>query len=340
MLHAESLVRSIGLALVLAWLGVALAPGTAHADDESEAKALFAQGRALRVAGDCAAAVPLFRRARTLFPAGLGSLRNEAECEESEHHVAAARRAWRSLESALASHAEPKYRGWADDASRAVARLAADVGTLIVQVDQIAPDEAARPAPTAVVTVNGEELDPASFGAPIEYDPATYVVRAAVGPEEDERHVALARGATEHLTLHIRVPAVPTVARAPAAAFSPAPARRSPGSATWRAIGWSAVGVGGASLAASGIAFLIRQSALDEFHAQCPSSGRCDSARSGTVTPIHDRGVIATTWANVLGAVGLVAVTTGGAVLLSDRVSQARAALVVTPGGAWLQGAL
>ena len=71
--------------------------------DPPEAKDLFAQARGLRLQGQCASALPLFRRAYEVYPAGLGSLRNIAECEEEVGHFASARRAWLDLQRALST---------------------------------------------------------------------------------------------------------------------------------------------------------------------------------------------------------------------------------------------
>jgi len=102
----------------------ALAPAVARADAASDAKALFARGRALRAAGHCADAVPVFQQAYATYPAALGSLRNIAECDEALGDREAARRAWIELGHALETHPETKYAGWSEDASQAARRLA------------------------------------------------------------------------------------------------------------------------------------------------------------------------------------------------------------------------
>ncbi len=89
------------VAALLVLFSLALAR-PARADDEADAKDLFERGRTLRASGDCASAAPLFRRAYAAYPAGLGSLRNLAECEESLGKWASARRSW------LSSSARPR----------------------------------------------------------------------------------------------------------------------------------------------------------------------------------------------------------------------------------------
>ncbi|HEY8089995.1 MAG TPA: hypothetical protein VIF09_19170, partial [Polyangiaceae bacterium] len=50
-------------------------PAVALADPVADAKDLFTRGRELRTRGDCTGALPLFRKAYELYPAGLGSER-------------------------------------------------------------------------------------------------------------------------------------------------------------------------------------------------------------------------------------------------------------------------
>ncbi len=121
------------------------APRPARADGLADGQELFARGRDLRLRGDCASAVPLFRRASEVYPAGLGSLRNLAECEESLGHLAPARRAWLDLGHALLSNHDPKYSGWALDAEQAAERLR--------PAEPFAPDATAGDAKEAPPTV-------------------------------------------------------------------------------------------------------------------------------------------------------------------------------------------
>ena len=114
-------------------------PNAAHADDAEDAKDLFAQGRQLRAHGDCTNAIPLFRKAYEVYPVGLGSLRNLAECQEALGHFASARSAWLDLGRALQQHPEPRYAGWAQDAERGAARTASKVATLTVEVTGTPP---------------------------------------------------------------------------------------------------------------------------------------------------------------------------------------------------------
>ena len=141
--------RALGVLL----LGVTavLAPSVARADAAADAKDLFAQARELRGRGDCAGALPLFQRAYAIYPAGLGSLRNVAECEESLGEFATARIAWLDLGRALSQTSEPRYAGWSEDAEQGAARLAPKVAPaavpgrpVLVEIAPAPPDAHAR----------------------------------------------------------------------------------------------------------------------------------------------------------------------------------------------------
>jgi hypothetical protein len=133
------------------------APTPARADGLGEAQDLFARGRELRLRGDCANAVPLFRRAFDVYPAGLGGLRNLAECEESLGHLASARRAWLDLKRALLANRDPKYSGWVADAEQGAERLRSAEPTVSEgaagDAKDAAPAVTAAPAPAPPTSV-------------------------------------------------------------------------------------------------------------------------------------------------------------------------------------------
>ena len=167
-------------------VGLAMLAGTtpARADAESDAKDLFARAKDMRTAGDCAGAVPLLRTAYKVYPSGLGSVRNLAECEEQLGHYASARRAWLDIKRALVTlPADTKYDGWDKDAETAAARLKPKVATVFVDVILKSP-EGEHPASEksgVEVFVNGENLGTNLVGKPLERDPGTYRVRFVNG---------------------------------------------------------------------------------------------------------------------------------------------------------------
>jgi hypothetical protein len=116
--------RPLGPALIAATLG--LVPVAARAAPPTDAKSLFTLAREMRARGDCTGALPIFRSVYVIYPAGLGSLRNIAECEEDLGQRSAAHATWLELGRALGAKpdADAKYDGWADDAARGAERTA------------------------------------------------------------------------------------------------------------------------------------------------------------------------------------------------------------------------
>ncbi len=320
--------------VVASYVGVAVAcafvPSRVRADAAGDARDLFARGRGLRLQGDCASAVAVFRRALEVYPAGLGSLRNIAECEESMAHFASARSAWLDLGHALLTTRDPKYDGWALDAEHGAMRLAPKVATLTIDVETVTADgQTASPAPYEL-TVNGERLSTNLVGAPLERDPGRYIVRLVAAPEgtTQERVVELASGDNRRVVLRVMVANATNPTGSPAVSV-----HEEHGANTMRSVAWVTVGVGGASLIGAAIALAIRQSALDELQGYCRSYATTKCAWSSGAQSAEDRGHLAATLFNVFGVVGLVGIA-GGVVLLSTHRGRSQhAALVVAPVG-------
>ena len=288
---------SVGAAVALAALSVA---PTASADPESDAKDLFARARDLRSTGDCATAVPLFAKAYKVYPNGLGSLRNVAECEETLGHNASSRRAWLDIKRALVTIApDPKYDGWEKDAQDAAARLQPKIATVYVDVVVKSPrgEGPANEKSGVELFVNGENLGTTLVGTPLERDPGNCKIRVqAKDARPVEAEVALTAGDAKHVTLRL----VQTPPEAP-------PPEVDTGSSK-RTAGIISIGVGGAFLVGSLVTFLIRGSAKSDVEAMCPSLSNCDPALKDSLQGTVDRGqlmsVLSPTFL-VIGAVGV-----------------------------------
>lgn len=301
--------RRLSVGAALGFAALAAAP-TARADAESDAKDLFARARGLRTKGDCAGAVPLFQKAYKVYPNGLGSLRNVAECEEQLGHYASSRRAWLDIKRALVTMApDPKYDGWEKDAQDAAARLQPKIATVFVDVTVQTPqgEGPATEKSGVEVFVNGENLGTSLVGTPLERDPGNYRVRVQAkyaSPVETE--VALGAGDTKHVTLHL----VQTPPAAPATAAT----AEQPGALVdvdtgkgKRTAGIVLIGVGAAALVGSGITFLIRAGAKSDLDNACPTHTGCSPDLQSTV----DRGKLMSTLTSILFPVGLVAAGSG-----------------------------
>lgn len=280
--------------------GVASVAGSSP---ESEARELFARGRERRVANDCARAVPLFREASTIYPQGLGSLRNLAECEEQLGHFVAAREAWRELKRAVTASPHERYEGWEDDADEAARRLGQRIATFVVDV-YVKSADGERPAaaqPGLVVTIDGEPIASSSFGVPLERDPGTYrVVAQLAGAPRVEQLLSLEPGDNPRVTIHIERPAP-----------APPPRTRREEASTQRTVGWVAAGAGAAALLGAGVTLLVRQGAVGEVEAQCPSRNGCRASLRDTV----ETGKTMSLLASLLLPIGVVGVG-GGALLV------------------------
>jgi hypothetical protein len=330
-------VRPHALLALVATMVLMLAPGVARADAASDAKDLFTRGRELRTSGDCAGAILLFQKAHDLYPAGLGSLRNIAECEVSLGHYASARRAWLDLKRALVGNQDHKYDGWPEDADQEASRLAPKVATLSVDLSASGPGGQPAPADGVDITVNGEALAPGLVGTPLERDPGKYVVRAAgarvAAPQEET--VVLAPGDTKRAALRIVILPAPAPSQAPASALAPATVPRTEASRARRTATWAAFGVGAVGLVGAGVSFLVRQGALDTLHNSCQDQNgslQCPNNQPN-LPSAADTGSTASTLANVFGAVAIVGIATGVVLLATSHPRSSGTALMLSPTG-------
>jgi hypothetical protein len=293
----------------------------ARADAESNAKDLFARARDLRTNDDCGSAVPLFRKAYAIYPKGLGSLRNVAECEETLGRFASARRAWLDIKRALITMArDPKYDGWDKDATEAAARLQPKIATVFVEVIVASPqgETPASDRSGVDVFVNGENLGAQLVSTPIERDPGRYRIRAQTEHARPvETEVTLVAGDTQRVTLRL----LKTPPEGPVA--TPAPETIDTDSGK-RTAGWVLVGVGGAALVGSGITFLLRQGAKSDLESACPGyeSAPCPASSRSAVTDATDTGTTMSTLTSVLLPVGLVSAAAGVGLLLWGNASK------------------
>ncbi|MBX3229834.1 MAG: hypothetical protein KIT84_05825 [Labilithrix sp.] len=300
---------AVGLVFVLA------AP-VAYADPQSDAKDLFQKGREHRENNDCGSAAPLFRKAWTVYPAGLGSLRNLAECEETLGHFASARRAWLDLKRALiTAPPDQKYEGWDKDADDAAARLKPKVASFVVDVIVSSPEgEAPATEKSGVeLSVNGEPVAGTLVGTPLERDPGNYVIRAAHKDAQPvEQTVALSAGDNPRVTLRLTIVPPP-----------PPPVVVEEDHSTRRTVGWVVAGVGAASLVASGVTFLLYQSDKSTIADNCENNV---CPRTPDNESAADRGPTMGVLTSILFPVGLVGVGAGLALVLTSGSSNKTAA--------------
>lgn len=294
-------------------------PSPARADAESEAQTLFAAGRQARESQDCEGAIVHFARALEVYPQGLGSLRNIAECQEQLGLFASARRSYWDLRRAALRTAEAKYEGWADWAGQAHARLDARVSRLTLRV---AGDAGSR---DLKITIDGKPLDPRLIGVALERDPGpTEIALDYGGATPLVRRVALVEGAREIITLDLP---------APPREQPPAAGAQEGGSDAMQVAGVVSLAVAGASLIATFVSVGIRQDALASLEEACPAyeTEGCPSS----VEDLVSRGETASTLINVFGILAGVGAGLGVTLLVLGSEGGPSAA-AAPPSGALL----
>lgn len=309
-----------------------LAAPAQAADPPDDAKTFFAEGRRLRLAGDCAGAVVQFELARKAFPEGLGSLRNIAECQEEMGQTASARRSWWSLRREAMARNEERYDGWKEDAERAHGRLEAAVPKVVIALEGDTTGVA--------VTLDGRAVKTDLLGEPLERDPGVHHLVVRRGERVlHESDVKLRPAQTE--TVRVRLPA------AQAEPIDPTQPIPEPSGVSGLAVGgWIGVGLGAASFIGAGIAAGVRQGALSDLETQCPTydTGVCAAGSDAdAIASTQDRGTAAATATNALLIVGGVTAAVGVSLLVVDLTSEDEppdeVGLVVGPTGLWLRGA-
>jgi len=324
--------RRVAVVACLA-LAATLAPSTVRAG-EDDAKTLFAAGRELRAAGKCEDAIVEFRRALEVYPEGLGSLRNIAECEEHLGKYAAARRDWWDLRRAVLQTNEAKYDGWDKDAETAYARLAPKVARVTVKLK-------GEKLERVKVAIDGKPLDPRLVGVELERDLGPHTVEGFYGGAAPvTEKVTLAEGGQQVVMLAIPAPSPgDTPPAGPIGGPSPHP----DGGSGLKTAGFVALGIGGVGAIGTVVAVIMRQSALASIKADCPNyetDSNCPNADQGDV----DRGKTASLLVNVFGGVAIAGIGVGVGLLIAGSSSGpkpaassgSRAWLGVTPaaGGA------
>lgn len=299
-----------GLALGVALHGVC---ATARADPVEDAKVLFGQARSARSDGHCASAITIFRQAYAVYPAGLGSIRNIAECQEILGQFASARSSWLELADALHATSDPKYQGWAQDAEDAIHRLASKVAVLVVDIQS-----RGGPAPGNVhVTINSVALPAERLGTAVEQDPGRYVVALVQsdGVVVLEQRLDLAEGETRRVSLE--QPAVIEPRPPPRLVSSTSSGARLRENGTQRTVAGAAIGLGAASVVGATISLALRQAAIVRLHSECTERGSVDVCpATQAVEQTATQGRAASTLFNVFAVTGLAGLA-GGIVLMT-----------------------
>ena len=339
-------VRSMLPAAVLgAW---ALSTGSALADpaSETEARALFREGRTLAAEGKYDAACPKFAQSLKVDP-GIGTKFNLADCYEHVGRTATARALFLDVASIA------REAGQGDREQVALARAK----DLEPQIHRLTIDVSGKQS-GLTVRRDGVDVPPSEWGTPQFVDPGAYDLSVtAPGKKEWKAHVEVPLSGDARVKVpeledaESEKPAAVEPAEAPAKAGpSPPPAEDASESKPPPpdlAIPLVIYGGLGASAVLAGTALILYKSANDKAASICPSGVDCTrddiTRHQGYVNDARD----ARTLAYVGLGVGAAALITGGVIALvrsgkENHPAQARvaAAPVVAPGmlGAAMEG--
>ena len=295
-----------GASMGAALLGLAPA---AHAEDESPARTLFKEGRALAAEGKYAEACPKFEASLRL-DVGVGTQFNLADCWEHVGRPASAQKLFLGAAASAKASGQPDREQVLRDRAAA---LEPRISKLVIEVSDKNPK----------LTVKRDQLPlgPDELGKAIAVDPGSYeIVAKAPGKKAWKKTVEVTAGTT---VVTVEVPALeddapepastsdkPQPKLAPDAPAAPAAALHS--GPNYRALGLGAFGV--VSLA-TGTFFGFRyKNANDDAKAICPENKGCTLNQITKHDQLVDRATTARSWMYLGVGVGTFAV--GGAIAL------------------------
>ena len=317
-------------AMALAFITFMAIPASAQQEDlKARAQELFQQGLAAVDAGDCARAVPLFRRSQTMFSAR-GTLLNLADCEIKLGKVASA---WKHLNE-LVTQLVPGDPRLAFALEKMTA-LEPRIPRLVIEIPSGAP------SPTALF-MDGDSLPIASIGAELPVDPGDHVLAVTwPGRQTKETRIALAEGARQ--VAHLDPLASPPLALPLASPPQPAPvanptappppvADSQPPSSYRRPLGFIVGGIGLAAIGVGAVTGILAIGTKSDLEAECPDPSSCRTVEG---RDLASKGEALTTTSTVAFIVGLAGLGSGIALVLTAPGSPKPIALApaALPGG-------
>lgn len=294
---------------------LAAAPAAAQSVSAAEAgRQSFQLGRALYEQRRWAEALDAFRTSNEVLPSP-NTLLYIGRCHrELGRNAEAYRSLLRAAQDADGRRAtEPRYAPTADAAQREAAAITERVAFVIVEVPE-------RP-PALTVTLNGEAIDPSSFGTALAVDPGSLTLEAnAAGRVPFRGSSAVAAGQQTRMTVQLTSyqPGVATSAQTVtfAATEHNAPAAQlvSTGSSsgnTRRVLGITALGTGLAMGVAGVFTGLRAREIQSDLDRMCPSG--CGNSRVDVRNMVSEGNTMVTVTNVMWGLGGALALT--GAIL-------------------------
>ncbi len=315
MRSARGTVRALLAAAAVALASTAIAPPAWAEEPSPEALARareeYRRGLALEQAGDWEGALVVFKGV-ALVKSTPQVRFHIAQCEEKVGNWVEALGSYRL---ALSEAEQGNVAEVQKEAAAAIEKLEPRLPKLTIF--------RGTGAAAARVVLDGRELGPASVGTPISVNPGPHRVEASSpGRESTAVEVVAEEGQTAEVALALK-----TQAGAPAPTAPPAQGDEGGGNALVP-VGLVTLGVGVASLGASGVFFALRGSAISDLDAACGPDGRsCPADLQDTA----DSGATYATLSTVTFVAGLACVGLGGTLLIVDLTSSPDATAAVTP---------
>jgi hypothetical protein len=280
--------------------------GTAHAQDrKAEAESLFEEGRTLMAKKNVAEACPKFAESYRLEP-GLGTLLNLASCEEQLGKTASAWAHYREAHAAATRASDAKRVKFAREHAEALEKK---LSRLVVTVPE------ANRLPGLAVTRDGQPLGEASWGSALALDPGEHVIEARAEKRAPFKTTVTLLADADQKTVTVPLLEMESaMATTPGSASPPPPPAQNDalGIGPREVLGWTAVGVGGISVAAGLIAGLVAMSVDGDAKEHCPTNTTCDREGLSLTEEAHEAALGST----ISVALGTALLAAGVAVLL------------------------
>jgi hypothetical protein len=315
---------------ILSMIFVLTVAGVAAAQSDAErARIELEKGYALRKEGRFAEALPLLVDSYKLAPQ-LKTLINLADCEENLGKLADALEHWTAARDEATSQGDASI---AKVAGERAEKLDKRTPTITLQLAADAPA-------SAVVSWDGTVVPAKDLGAKRRVDPGAHVAMVQVPGYPPRRYeLQLSEGDVRVMQLSPASAAVET-----STASDVATPEKSSSSTPWRTIGWTAIGVGAASVAVGtffGIEAISKKSDANCPSNHCAGGGDPDALRTavkdGNLSTVFfvAGGVLAA------GGVALIVLTPKGesSSASSTTGSSLHATVSLLPNGVSLQGA-
>ena len=286
----------------LAWSHVAVAQPSEQ--DIAKAREQFGQGVQLEAAGDWAGALTQFESvARVKMTPQVRF--HIARCQHKLGNLLAALGAYR-----LAAHeasSDPNAADVLDEARKGIEEVEAKIPKLVIELG--------AGAEAASVSIDGVAIGDSSVGKEVPVNPGPHTIQYTLSDgRKDERVVRLKEGESKTVKL-----TAPTDSSVPDDGKGKGGVDEEGGNSN--VVPWVLVGVGGASLVASGVFYMMRAGTISDHDDQCK-----DSVCPKSLEDTGSSGKTYTTLGNVTLGIGVLGLGVGTVMLLTGDSSGAASA--------------